>query len=97
MVVGGGGNETQVGNGHGWLSEKRWVVVLAEYDPSLLSTSRHDATRTHLSEVGSVALAGGLGSGDLVGTSGTGSSLQGDGLLGGSDLNPRQPLSPSAR
>ena len=41
---------------------------------------------TYGSEITSVSLTGSLGSGDLVGSSGTSSSLEGGGLLGSSDL-----------
>ena len=40
----------------------------------------------HLSEVGSVSLAGGLSSGDLVGSSGAGGSLERDVRSGGGNL-----------
>jgi hypothetical protein len=45
-----------------------------------------NATRTHLAEVGAVALAGSLGSGDLVGAAGGGGAAEGDVGAGGRDL-----------
>jgi hypothetical protein len=47
---------------------------------------RTGGTRAHLSEVSSVSLAGGLGGGDLVSSSGTGVSSKVDVGSGGSDL-----------
>lgn len=54
--------------------------------PNFLLSPTQRNTQTHRSEVGSVSLTGGLGSGDLVGSSGTSSSLQRNDLLGRCDL-----------
>ena len=51
-----------------------------------MGTRPLNGSPTHLSEITSVSLTGSLGSGDLVGSSGTSSSLEGGGLLGSSDL-----------
>ena len=48
---------------------------------------RETRRKTHLSEVGSVSLTGGLGGNDLVGTSGTGVSAESNGGTGAGNLS----------